>query len=221
MTPQEASKVLAKAAAYDNRQPDQAAALAWSEALDRDLPLQDALRIVSEHYQDERTWIMPADINRRWRTLGKTRLANAERNGLPEAPDDIADDPQAWLTWKRTQIRAIKAGATHDQAEVQPASAANSPRHPHPATGRPCSTQQHPVKPSKRPANGLAHPGWYPYLPEGLKGPQNAIQRIDRTAGSRRSRAPTTTPRRVYGVKSTKRSHHHGNRSNDHRQSRG
>ena len=119
MTPQEASKVLAKAAAYDNRQPDQAAALAWSEALDRDLPLQDALRIVSEHYQDERTWIMPADINRRWRTLGKTRLANAERNGLPEAPDDIADDPQAWLTWKRTQIRAIKAGATHDQAEVQ------------------------------------------------------------------------------------------------------
>lgn len=118
MTPQEASKVLAKAAAYDNRQPDQAAALAWSEALDRDLPLQDALRIVSEHYRDERAWIMPADINRRWRTLGKTRLANAERRGLPDAPADIADDPQAWLTWKRTQIRAIKAGASPEQAEA-------------------------------------------------------------------------------------------------------
>lgn len=118
MTPQEAAKVLAKASAYDNRQPNEAAPIAWSEALDRDLPLQEALRIVSEHYQNERTWIMPADINRRWRTLGKTRLANAERLGLPEAPDDIADNPQAWLTWKRTQIRAIKAGATPEQAEA-------------------------------------------------------------------------------------------------------
>lgn len=123
MTPQEAAKVLAKASAYDNRQPNEAAALAWSEALDRNLPLQDALRIVSEHYQDERTWIMPADINRRWRALGKTRLAQAERLGLPEAPDDIADDPKAWLTWKRTQISAIKAGATHEQAQVQAAKA--------------------------------------------------------------------------------------------------
>lgn len=119
MTPQEAAKVLAKASAYDNRQPNEAAALAWSEALDNDLPLQDALRIVSEHYRDERAWIMPADINRRWRTLGKTRLAEAERLGLPEAPADIADDPQAWLTWKRAQIRAIKAGATHEQAEIR------------------------------------------------------------------------------------------------------
>lgn len=120
MTPQDAAKVLAKAAAYDNRQPNEAAALAWSEALDRDLPLPDALRIVCEHYRDERVWIMPADINRRWRTLGKTRLADAERRGLPEAPDDIADDPQAWLTWKRTQIRAIKAGASPEQAEASP-----------------------------------------------------------------------------------------------------
>lgn len=119
MTPQEAAKVLAKAAAYDNRQPNEAAALAWSEALDRSLPLQDALRIVSEHYRDERAWIMPADINRRWRALGRERLAKAERLGLPAAPANIADDPQAWLTWKRTQIRAIKAGATQEQAEAR------------------------------------------------------------------------------------------------------
>lgn len=126
MTPQEAAKVLAKASAYDNRQPNEVAPIAWSEALDRDLPLADALRIVSEHYRDERAWIMPADINRRWRTLGKTRLAEAERLGLPEAPDDIADDPQAWITWKRTQIRAIKAGATHEQAEALAARAIES-----------------------------------------------------------------------------------------------
>lgn len=123
MTPQEAAKILAKAAAYDNRQPNEAAPIAWAEALDQDLPLADALRIVGEHYQDERTWIMPADINRRWRTLGKTRIREAERQGLPEAPDDIADDAQAWLTWKRAQIRAIKAGATHEQAEASAARA--------------------------------------------------------------------------------------------------
>jgi len=123
MTPQEAAKVLAKAAAYDNRQPNEAAPIAWAEALDQDLPLPDALRIVGEHYSNEHTWIMPAHINRRWRTLGKTRLAEAERLGLPEAPADIADDPQAWLTWKRTQIRAIKAGATPNQAEAQAAKA--------------------------------------------------------------------------------------------------
>lgn len=119
MTPQEAAKVLAKAAAYDNRQATQAAAIAWAEALDQDLPLQDALRIVGEHYRDERAWVMPADINRRWRTLGRERLAKAERLGLPEAPADLADDPQAWLTWKRTQIRAIKAGASPEQAEAR------------------------------------------------------------------------------------------------------
>lgn len=38
MNPTEAAKVLAKAAAYDNRQATQAAALAWAEALDRDMP---------------------------------------------------------------------------------------------------------------------------------------------------------------------------------------
>lgn len=126
MTPQEAAKVLAKASAYDNRQPNEVAPIAWSEALDQDLPLAAALRIVSEHYRDERAWIMPADINRRWRTLGKTRLAEAERLGLPEAPDDIADDPQAWITWKRTQIRAIKAGATPEQAQAHAARAIES-----------------------------------------------------------------------------------------------
>ena len=86
MTPQEAAKVLAKAAAYDNRQPNEAAALAWAEALNQDMPLADALRIVSEHYRDERAWIMPADINRRWRSLGKARLATAVRMGLPAPP---------------------------------------------------------------------------------------------------------------------------------------
>ena len=126
MTPQEAAKVLAKAAAYDNRQPNEAAALAWSEALDKSMPLQDALRIVSEHYRDERAWVMPADVNRRWRTLGRERLAKAERLGLPDAPANIADDPQAWLTWKRTQIRAIKAGATPEQAEACAARAIES-----------------------------------------------------------------------------------------------
>lgn len=119
MNTTEAAKVLAKAAAYDNRQPDQAAALAWAEALDQDMPLTDALRIVTEHYRDERAWIMPADINRRWRALGKARLETAVRMGLPAPPDELADNPGDWAAWKKAQIRAIKAGATPEQAEAR------------------------------------------------------------------------------------------------------
>ena len=112
MTPQEAAKVLAKAAAYDNRQPNEAAALAWSEALNQDMP-----------------------------------LANAE----------------------------------------------NSHPRPRPTSGRPCSTQQCPVKPSKRRSHGPTHPGRYPHPPGGLKGPQNAVQRIDR-AGNKRARGHQPPP---------------------------
>ena len=119
MNPTEAAKVLAKAAAYDNRQANQAAALAWAEALDQNLPLQDALRIVTEHYQDERAWIMPADINRRWRALGKARLETAVRMGLPEPPDELADTPGDWAAWKKAQIRAIKAGCDGAQAAAR------------------------------------------------------------------------------------------------------
>ena len=46
MTPQEAAKVLAKAAAYDNRQPNEAAALAWCAAhpeTDGVIPLEVAV----------------------------------------------------------------------------------------------------------------------------------------------------------------------------------
>lgn len=119
MNPQEATQVLAKAAAFDNRQPDQAAALAWAEALDPDLPLADALRIVGEHYREERAWVMPADINRRWRTLGKARLETAVRMGLPEPPDELADDPAAWAAWKKAQIAAVKAGCDGTQTEAR------------------------------------------------------------------------------------------------------
>lgn len=119
MNPQEAAQVLAKAAAFDNRQATQAAALAWAEALDKDLPLQDALHIVSEHYRDERNWVMPADINRRWRALGKARLESAERMGLPGPPDELADTPGDWIAWQRAQIRAIKAGCDATQADAR------------------------------------------------------------------------------------------------------
>lgn len=119
MNAQEAAKVLAKAAAYDNRQATQAAAHAWAEALDQDMPLQDALRLVGEHYRDERNWVMPADINRRWRALGRTRIETAERMGLPGTPDELADDPAAWVAWRKAQIAAVKAGCDAMQAEAR------------------------------------------------------------------------------------------------------
>lgn len=162
MNPQEAAKVLAKAAAYDNRQATQAAALAWAEALDRDMPLADALRIVGEHYRDERSWVMPADINRRWRSLGKARLETAVRMGLPEPPDELADTPGDWAAWKQAQIRAVKAGCDATQAEARawhaiqrtPRERRELPSQPHRPSGRPCSTQQPPATSPGRAADG-------------------------------------------------------------------
>lgn len=79
----DASRVLAKAAAFDNRKPSAAAAAAWAEALD-DVPLQEALDLVSVYYATNREWIMPADINRLWKERRHTRLREARQ--LPPAP---------------------------------------------------------------------------------------------------------------------------------------
>lgn len=62
---------------------------------------------------------MPADINRRWRALGKARLETAVRMGLPEPPDELADTPGDWAAWKKAQISAIRAGLDATQAEAR------------------------------------------------------------------------------------------------------
>lgn len=115
MTPAEAGRVLALAAAYDNRQAGQAAALAWAQALDPGITVDDAQAAVVAHYRDSREWVMPADVNRRCRALRAERIRAA---GHLPGPQDLVDDPAAWQAWRLAATRAIGDGATREQASA-------------------------------------------------------------------------------------------------------
>lgn len=63
MNLEEAAAVIAKAAAFDNREPTDAGIRAWHEALQFE-PVNYALEAVTRHYQTTQKFIMPADILR-------------------------------------------------------------------------------------------------------------------------------------------------------------
>lgn len=118
MNVQEAGIVLAKCAAFDNRQPSQAAASAWAEALDPNLTLADALRIVRDHYANSREWIMPADINRRSREIRRQRIATVLENRVI-VPEGLGDEPLLEAEWRKRMIRAVGDGLTLDEAKAR------------------------------------------------------------------------------------------------------
>lgn len=108
--------VLAKCAAFDNRKPDPAAVVAWADALDRDITLQDALDSISEYYSQSREWIMPADVNAACRARRARRIREEiERNGQL-LPEGLSDEPTSEVRWRRAAMRALGDGATREQA---------------------------------------------------------------------------------------------------------
>ena len=117
MTPHEAGQVLAKAAAFDNRQPSAAAALAWSQALDPALTVRDAHQLITEHYSQTRDWIMPADLNHAASDLRRKRVrAELDRGGQFFPPRELA--PADEVAWRQAVARAIGAGASRREAEI-------------------------------------------------------------------------------------------------------
>lgn len=111
MNPKEAAQLLGHAAAFDNRKPSQAAAMAWAAAL-HDVPLDDdAKNAVAAYYTtapkdpDGRLWILPHHV----RTL-RTKIRNARLENFQYEP--IADETTAeYLARYRGQVRAIASGA--------------------------------------------------------------------------------------------------------------
>lgn len=63
MTPADVAKVLAKAAAFDQRTVGEADVLAWYEVIG-DLDVADALAAISRHYREHAERVMPADVIR-------------------------------------------------------------------------------------------------------------------------------------------------------------
>lgn len=110
MNPTEAAELLGHAAAFDNRTPSAAAAVAWAAALD-DVPLDaDAKAAVAAYYRtppqnpNERLWILPHHV----RTLRtKIRSARLENFQYEPVPDETVPE---YLARLRGQTAAIASG---------------------------------------------------------------------------------------------------------------
>lgn len=99
MTPAEVAKVLAKAAAFDQRTVGEADVMAWHEILNR-LEFGDALEAVTRHYTETRERLMPADVIRHARAVRDERT-RAERTAAPRAlPSRYEDDEERNLRIK-------------------------------------------------------------------------------------------------------------------------
>lgn len=111
MTPDDAQKLLAACAAFDNRQPSQIAKRAWATAL-KDVPLdQDCFDAVARFYgtppkeAGQRLWIQPHDVRTHRRIIRGERLENF----IYEPPP--GDDDPHYLQRLRGQQNAIGGGA--------------------------------------------------------------------------------------------------------------
>lgn len=96
MNPDEAKQLLAHAAAFDNRQPSLAAALAWAAALE-DIPLDpDALAAVAAYYgapgePTERRWLQPHHI-RHYRSQARHARIDAAKPMYDGHPDETPEE---------------------------------------------------------------------------------------------------------------------------------
>lgn len=117
MNPSEAAQILAVAVTLDPRlkpptaEDAQFRAMVWAETLDPDMNPGVARRLVTDHYRESTTGIMPADLNRLWRQFRKDQMVlereERERNAIAAAdamavpmPEDVRRQLQEVLEGK-------------------------------------------------------------------------------------------------------------------------
>lgn len=113
----EAAQVLARAAAFDNRQPSRAMAEAWSAALDSRLTVDEAIAAIVEHYANSREWITVADVNRIARATRKQRREMFTREHGQVLPEGLGDKPYVEAIWRAALMAAVEEGLTREDAE--------------------------------------------------------------------------------------------------------
>lgn len=95
MKPSEATAILSKIAAYDRRTVGEADAIAWAEALDGQVTIQDAMTAVRDHFRESNDWLMPKHVIDRARKIRVERIRAA---GLPDYPAGLSQsDERKWL----------------------------------------------------------------------------------------------------------------------------
>jgi hypothetical protein len=92
MTPEEVARVLAAAAARDNRKVGTVDVLAWLQDIG-DLNPDDALAAVSEHYRESTDRIMPAHVRRLALAAEKERRRAARELFESQALRELESDP--------------------------------------------------------------------------------------------------------------------------------
>lgn len=117
MTPDDAARLLAACAAFDNRQPSEVAKRAWAAAL-RKVPMDDdCFEAVARYYatpakDGARLWIQPADVITHRNTIRRERLENF----VYEPPADL-DDPD-FIKRLRSQQYAVGSGSVPAPTEA-------------------------------------------------------------------------------------------------------
>lgn len=117
MTPDDAAKLLAACAAFDNRQPSEIAKRAWARALTK-IPLDDdCFEAVARFYgtpakDGQRLWIQPADVVVHRNTIRRERLENF----VYEPPVSL-DDPD-FIKRLRSQQYAVGSGTIPAPAQA-------------------------------------------------------------------------------------------------------
>lgn len=118
MTPDDAAKLLAACAAFDNRQPSEIAKRAWAKSL-HDLPLdQDCFDAVARYYGTppkevgQRLWIQPHDVRTHRKIIRNERIENFVYDGDPD------ETPQQYLARYRRQLAGTAAGQIAAQADA-------------------------------------------------------------------------------------------------------
>jgi hypothetical protein len=109
MTPADAARILAVAAAFDRRTVGELDAHAWADAL-HDLNPTDCLEAARAHYRHTTDWLMPAHIRTYVENVRRARIRSVPTHELD--PDDAdPNDLPAYLAARRRRIQAIADGA--------------------------------------------------------------------------------------------------------------
>lgn len=116
MTPEQAAKVLAVAAAFDarltppTREDAAARALVWAQALQEDMTPEWAQQAVVSHYAESTAAVMPANLNSAWRVQRRADAERRHREALLAIPADGVPMPdEVRAEWRRLVQRTASS----------------------------------------------------------------------------------------------------------------
>lgn len=111
--PAVAAALLSWASATDNREVTPEASIAWADALDDHVTLEDGKAAITAHRRSSTDWLMPLHVNTEVRRIRKIRT---DAIGDVNPPGELADRPALENSWKREYARATGDGELPDAA---------------------------------------------------------------------------------------------------------